>query len=719
MRKTLLFITALSLFFSSLVRADEGMWLLSLIGKNYDEMQAMGFKLTPEDIYSVNQSCIKDAIVGLSNEGSPFWHFCTGEIISPEGLMLTNHHCGFGMIQSHSTIEHDYLKDGFWAYSKEEELSNEGICAEILVSMEDVTNRVMGNITDDMSEADRNKAIGEISDQIVAESIEGTHYQAQVIDMFNNNQFFLLVYEIYKDVRLVGAPPSAMGKFGGDTDNWMWPRHTADFSMFRIYTGPDGKPATYADDNIPLKPKHYLPISTKGVKEGDFAMILGFPGGTDRYMTSFELEETMNIVNANRYDIRTVKLDVLRKDMQNSDETRIKYASKYARCSNYWKYSNEQNKALRQLNTMNDKLTVETNFTNWYTKDSELKKQYGDALSLIKNAFESRKEVATARMYLIESLISGPETPYFAYQMFNVLAGVNNETSGEDMAKIKEKIDQFYKDFDATTEKQLITELFKHYIKNAPTNYRPDIFEAINGKYKGNVDKYVENLFKKSIFTSKENIYAYLDKPNAKKLKNDPAVIAGNSILNMYFEVNTIYRKNNTDIEKGKRLFVDGLMKMMPNRHFYPDANSTIRLTYGTVGGYEPRDAVTYDYITTLKGVMEKEDPNNYEFVVPARLKELYKAKDFGKYANENGDLVTCFLTNNDITGGNSGSPVINGDGQLIGTAFDGNSEAMSGDIEFEDNLQKCINLDVRYTLFIIDKYAGAQNLIDEMTIID
>jgi hypothetical protein len=633
--------------------------------------------------------------------------------------MLTNHHCGFGMIQSHSTIEHDYLKDGFWAYSKEEELPNEGICAEILVSMEDVTSRVLENITADMSESDRNKAIGEISDLIVTESTDGTHYQAQVIDMFNNNQFFLLVYEIFQDVRLVGAPPSAMGKFGGDTDNWMWPRHTADFSMFRIYTGPDGKPATYADDNIPLKPKHYLPISTKGVKEGDFAMILGFPGGTDRYMTSFELEETMNIVNANRFDIRTVKLDVLREDMQNSDETRIKYASKYARCSNYWKYSNEQNKALRQLNTMNDKLTVETNFTNWYSNDPELKKHYGDALSFIKNAFENRKEVATARMYLVESLISGPEIPYFAYQMFNVLAGVNNETSDEDMVKIKEKVDQFYKDFNAATEKQLITELFKYYIKNAPTNYRPDIFETINGKYKGNVDKYVDNLFKKSIFTSKENVYAYLDKPNAKKLKSDPAVIAGNSILNMYFEVNTIYRKNNTDIEKGKRLFVDGLMKMMPNRHFYPDANSTIRLTYGTVGGYEPRDAVTYDYITTLTGVMEKEDPNNYEFVVPARLKELYAAKDFGKYANENGDLVTCFLTNNDITGGNSGSPVINGDGQLIGTAFDGNSEAMSGDIEFEDKLQKCINLDVRYTLFIIDKYAGAQNLIDEMTIID
>lgn len=719
MKKISTFILVFSFLFSSFSRADEGMWLLSLIGKNYDEMQAMGYKLTAEDIYSINQSCLKDAIVGLSNEGSPFWHFCTGEIVSSEGLMLTNHHCGFGMIQSHSSVEHDYLKDGFWAYSKEEELPNDGKNAEILVSMEDVTSRILEKLNDDMSEEERNKAIRELSQTIVEEAIDGTHYQAKVSDMFNNNQFFLLVYEIFQDIRLVGAPPSSMGKYGGDTDNWMWPRHTADFSMFRIYTGPDGKPAKYSKDNIPLKPKHHLPISIKGIKENDFAMVLGFPGGTDRYMTSFELKETMNITNAYRYNIRTVKLNVLREDMQKDAQIRIQYATKYAQCSNYWKYSNEQNKALAQLNTIGEKQAVEKEFIEWYSNTPELEKKYGEALKLIEGAFNNRSESAKARTFIIEGLIQGPETPYYAFQMYSVLSSINKETPEEEIAKIRTKLESFYKDFNPETEKELMIQLFKYYIENAPANYRPEVISTIEGKYKGNVEKYVETYFKKSIFASKEKMFEYLEKPNAKKLKKDPAVIAGKSILNSYFELNSVYKTQSEGLERGKRLFVDGLMNMQPKHHFYPDANSTIRLTYGTVGGYEPRNAVTYDYITTLEGVIEKEDPESFEFQVPTRLKELYEAKDYGRYANENGEIVTCFLTDNDITGGNSGSPVINGEGHLIGIAFDGNSEAMSGDIEFEENLQKCINLDVRYALFIIDKYAGAQNLIDEMTIIE
>lgn len=719
MKKLLILILSFSFLFSSLTRADEGMWLLSLIGKNYEEMKEMGFKLTPEDIYNINQSCIKDAIVGLSREGSPFWHFCTGEIISPEGLMLTNHHCGYGSIQSHSTVEHDYLKDGFWAYSQEEELYNEGVTAEILVRMEDVSEKVLSTVNSDMDESERNNAIQEISAAIVAETENGTHYKAQVIDMFHNNQYFLFVYEIFKDVRLVGAPPSAMGKFGGDTDNWMWPRHTADFSMFRIYTGPDGKPAAYSEENIPLKPRHFLPVNIQGVEDGDFAMILGFPGGTDRYMTSFELKETMEVTNANRYNIRTVKLDVLREYMNNSDAIRIKYASKYASCSNYWKYSNEQNKALRQLNTMGEKQNLEEEFMNWYETSPNLKKKYEETLSIIEKAIKDRREMADARSFIIEALISGPEIPYFAYQMSRNLASIDKETPDEDLEKIRERITQFYKDFDIETEKSVTKALFKYYIDNAPADYRPEIIETIETKYKGNVDKFVDNMFKKSIFTSKESVLAYLEKPNAKKLDKDPAIDAGKSILNKYFEINANYREASADLDKGKRLWVNGLMEMNKTKHYYPDANSTIRLTYGTVGGYEPRDAVTYDYITTLKGVMEKEDPNTTEFVVPEKLKDLYNNKDFGQYADKNGDLITCFITNNDITGGNSGSPVLNDQGHLIGIAFDGNSEAMSGDIEFEDNLQKCINVDMRYVLFIIDKYANAQNLIDEIKIVN
>jgi hypothetical protein len=718
MKKLIILILGFSFLFSSLSRADEGMWLLSLIGKNYEEMKAMGFKLTPEDIYNVNQSCVKDAIVGLSREGSPFWHFCTGEIISPEGLMLTNHHCGFGAIQSHSTVEHDYLKDGFWALSKDQELYNEGITAEILVRLEDVSEKVLGTVSDDMDETDRKKAIQEISAAIVSEAEDGTHYKAQVIDMFQNNQYFLFVYEIFKDVRLVGAPPSAMGKFGGDTDNWMWPRHTADFSMFRIYTGPDGKPASFSEDNVPLKPRHFLPVNIQGVEEGDFAMILGFPGGTDRYMTSFELKETMEVTNANRYNIRTVKLDVLREYMNGSDEIRIKYASKYASCSNYWKYSNEQNKALRQLNTMGEKQAIEEQFVNWYKASPELKKKYGETLSIIEEAIKNRREMADARIFIIESLISGSEIPYFAYQMSRTLESIDKETSQEDLDKITERVSQFYKDFDLETEKSVMKALFEYYIENAPESHRPEFIETIQSKYKGDVDKFVEMMFKKSMFSSKENVLAYLEKPNAKKLEKDPAIITGKSILNKYFEINASYRESSANFDKGKRLWVNGLMKMNPDKNIYPDANSTIRLTYGTVGGYEPRDAVTYDYVTTINGVMEKEDPNSTEFIVPERLKELYNKKDFGQYADKNGDLITCFLTNNDITGGNSGSPVLNAEGHLIGIAFDGNSEAMSGDIDFEDNLQKCINVDMRYVLFIIDKYANAQNLINEMQIV-
>jgi len=718
MKKIFTILLGLTLLFNVNLRADEGMWLLSMLGKNYEEMKEMGFKLTPEDIYNVNNGSIKDAIVGLGNEGAPFRHFCTGEIVSDEGLFFTNHHCGFGMIQAHSTVEHDYLADGFWAYSKEQELSNPGTTASILVRMEDVTDQVLAELTEEMTEDERNTAIQKINKEIAKKATEDTQYDAYVADMFDNNQFFLFVYIIYKDVRLVGAPPSSMGKFGGDTDNWEWPRHTADFSMFRIYTGPDGNPASFSDENIPLKPKHSLPVSIKGVEDGDFAMVMGFPGTTNRYLTSFGLEETMNITNKLRFEIRDVKINILRAEMKSSQKIRIQYASKYARCSNYWKYSEQQNKALKQLNTMAVKKDIEKKYIKWAKNNKTT--AYSEALGQIETAFKNRAAYAVARMYLIEGLISGPELPYFAYQcsgLVSALESKDQEKIDKGIAGIKEAAEGFYKDYNTETEKKLIASMFEYTYNNLDKEFHPAFFATIEKKFKGDFNKYVDAAFKKSVFASEESFNAFLEKPNAKKLEKDLIMIAGIDIINKYREVNSLFWTNSEGLEKGRRLFVNGILTINNDKLMYPDANSSIRLTYGKVGKYDPRDGVAYDYFTTLKGVMEKEDPNTTEFIVPSKLKELYAAKDFGQYTNKDGNIVTCFITDNDITGGNSGSPVINAEGHLIGVAFDGNSEAMSGDIDFEENLQRCINLDVRYALFIIDKYAGAKNLIEEMDI--
>ena len=719
--KSLVLALAFFVALPGVVKADEGMWLLSLLGKNYADMQKAGFKLTPEDIYSVNQNCIKDAIVGLGNEGRPFWHFCTGEIISDQGLMSTNHHCGYGKLQEHSSVAHDYLRDGFWAYSKDQELPNPGLTASILVRMEDVTEQVNAALSDDMSESERSRAIKEVCDRIAKKAVEGTIYDAQVKPMFNGNQFFLFVHIIYKDVRLVGAPPSSMGKFGGDTDNWSWPRHTCDFSMFRIYTGPDGNPAEYSENNIPLKPKHFLPVSNRELKDGDFAMVMGFPGTTNRFLTSYGLEETMNITNKLRYEIRTVKINILREEMASSQDIRIKYASKYASCSNYWKYSNEQNKALKALNTMGVKKAIEREYNQWaLNKDPK----YAQALPLIKKGYSDRAPYEAASTYLAEGLLTGPEMLMQAYRFYRNIEAANDPRFADSREAILDAVNQmadnFYKDYNMETEKRVMAALLDYVFKNMDMQYMPEFMLDANRKYKGNFAKYVDDMFAKSPFATAESFKKFMQKPDAKKLAKDPLYLAGKGAYDKYIEVNSMVSKESSDgLQRGIRNFTDGILQINENQKFLcPDANSTIRLTYGNVKAYDPKDAVSYSFYTTLKGVMEKEDPTSSEFFVPERLKNLYNAKDFGPYANSKGELVTCFVTNNDITGGNSGSPVLDAEGNLIGLAFDGNGEAMSGDIDFEENLQRCICLDSRYMLFVIDKYAGAKNLINEMVIV-
>ena len=716
--RTLVIALAMTLVLPNAVRADEGMWLLSLIGKNYQDMQKAGFKLTPEDIYNINKSCLKDAIVGLGNAGTPFWHFCTGEIISSKGLISTNHHCGYGKLQEHSSVEHDYLRDGFWAYSMDQELPNPGLTASILVRMEDVTDQVKKALTDEMSESDRAAAIEKVSEQIAEEAVKGTQYSAKVKPMFNGNQFFLFVHIIYKDVRLVGAPPSSMGKFGGDTDNWSWPRHTCDFSMFRIYTAPDGSPADYSKDNVPLSPKHHLPVNAGEINDGDFAMVMGFPGTTDHFLTSFGLEETMNITNKLVYEIRTVKINILREEMAASQATRIKYASKYASCSNYWKYSNEQNKALKNLNTMGVKKDVEKEYMQWASRQTNPK--YSRALDLIKRGYAERATIEEAQQYLVEGLLSGPEGPLFAFRISNTFKKVLENDPKADLSFIQGYIDNFYKDFDVNVEKRLVSSLFKYVVDHMNPDYCPQFLLDANKKYKGKFDEYTEKLFSKSIFADPEKLAKFMNKPNIKSLDKDPLVQVGNNIYEAYVALgDQVPQEVQDNLERGIRDFTDGILQINDGKKLMsPDANSTIRLTYGNVKSYDPRDGVSYHYYTTLRGVIEKEDPESSEFAVPARLKELYAKKEFGRYANKDGELPTCFITNNDITGGNSGSPVINGKGQLIGLAFDGNSEAMSGDIDFEENLQRCICLDSRYMLWVIDIFAGAKNLIEEMDIV-
>ena len=716
--RTLVIALAMTLVVPNAVRADEGMWLLSLIGKNYQDMQKAGFKLTPEDIYNINQSCLKDAIVGLGNAGTPFWHFCTGEIISSKGLVSTNHHCGYGKLQEHSTVEHDYLRDGFWAYSMDQELPNPGLTASILVRMEDVTDQVKKALTDEMSESDRATAIEKVSKQIADDAVKGTQYNAQVKPMFNGNQFFLFVHIIYKDVRLVGAPPSSMGKFGGDTDNWSWPRHTCDFSMFRIYTAPDGSPADYSKDNVPLSPKHHLPVNAGEINDGDFAMVMGFPGTTDHFLTSYGLEETMNITNKLVYEIRTVKINILREEMAASQATRIKYASKYASCSNYWKYSNEQNKALKALNTMGVKKEVEKEYLDWARRQTNPK--YARALDLIQKGYAARSTVEEAQLYLREGLLSGPESPLFALRVSNTFKKVLENDPKADLSFLQNYIDNFYKDYDMNVEKRLVAALFKYVVDHMNADYCPQFLLDANKKYKGNFDEYVESLFKKSIFANAENLAKFMQKPSVKALDKDPLAQIGNNIYDAYIALgDKVPQEVQDNLERGIRDFTDGILQINDGKKLMsPDANSTIRLTYGNVMSYDPKDGVSYHYYTTMKGIIEKEDPENSEFNVPARLKELYNKKEFGPYANKNGEMPTCFITNNDITGGNSGSPVINGKGQLIGLAFDGNSEAMSGDIDFEENLQRCICLDSRYMLWVIDIFAGAKNLIEEMDIV-
>ena len=708
-----------------MVKADEGMWLPMFVKRlNEVDMQAAGLQLTAEELYSINNSSLKDAIVS-------FGGFCTGEVISAEGLLLTNHHCGYGAIQDHSTVENDYLTYGFWAKDHSKELANPDLHVDFLIRMEDMTERVLASVNVEMTEAERAQAIDAEIKTIQAEATDGNDYRAQVKSFYEGNEYYMFVYERFTDIRLVGAPPSSVGKYGGDTDNWMWPRHTGDFSMFRIYCAPDGTPAAYAEENVPLTKElreqndafyHHLPVSLEGVQNDDFTMVWGYPGSTDRFLTSWGVEQLLDIKAPTIVDIRDLKLSVMKKHMDANTEVRIQYASKYAQTANYWKYYIGQSKGLKRLGVYDKKKAIEADFTAFANSSKANKEMYGEALSLIEEAYVATDKTEMGATFLSEVGIRGTDVVLFVFRANRIIGRLMeaSEPAQKESAlvRLKDLAEEHFKNYNAALDEEQFSKLFAKYHAEVDPSQHPSFFNYVEKKFKGDFEAFAAKMYAKSFFTDEARFNAFIDAPNSKKLEKDLGLMASSSVIQSYFGLGSLNADAESKLAKGNRLFVDGLRKMNPDKTYYPNANFSMRTTYGTVGDYVPADAVQYSHVTTMEGVIEKYVPGDHEFDLPERLRALYDAKDYGQYADENGDLVVNFIHNTDITGGNSGSPVINAKGHLIGTAFDGNWEAMSGDIAFEPELQRTISCDIRYVLFIVDKYAGATHLIDEMDIV-
>ncbi len=712
-------------------RADEGMWIPSLLSKlNYADMQKLGCKLTPEEIYSINHSSIKDAVLQLMNESNgEFIGFCTGGMVSDKGLLFTNHHCGYDAIAKLSTVEHDYLANGFWARSMNEELPVEGLCVSHLIRIEDVTQRVLQGITDDMKEEDRKSAIRKAISAIEKEAKEGTHYYAKVKEMFAGNEFYLFVYEIFKDVRLVGAPPSSIGKFGGDTDNWMWPRHTGDFSIFRVYMSPDGKPAPYSKDNIPYKPAYYLNISIKGVKPNDFTMIMGYPGQTERYLTASGMKYKRDVYNPTLVNLVGKKLEVWKKYMDASQEIKIALASNYAALANGYKLWQGEIQTLKKTNAIEQRLMYDEKLMSWINTDDERKKYYGDIINDYKETYKSIAEPLKHLIYFSFGILQG-SSQIMAIQPFLALEPLlkdkksNQKEIDKTIEELKKKSEEMFKNYYPEIDKEVFKVMLLAYLSDIPKDQQLSFFtNDFPKKYKGKtneerVERFLNEIYSKSIFTDKNRMNKFLTNPSLSVLEKDPLLAFQKSVLGEYqFKLIPAYQSANAKFKVLDRKYLKALREFEPNKAFYPDANSTFRLTYGTVQPYKPRDAVYYNYITYLDGVIEKMDNSNPEFVVDKKLVELYEKKDFGRYADSNGKLPIAFISNNDITGGNSGSPIMNANGELIGLAFDGNWDWLCSNFIYSKELQRTINVDIRYVLWVIEKFAGATNIINELTI--
>lgn len=719
-KKSFIFCTILG--FSSLSSyADEGMWMLTdLKEQNAAVMYELGLDIKTDQIYSPDNISLKDAVVHFGGG-------CTGEVISSEGLVLTNHHCGYGYIQEHSSVEHDYLTDGFWAMNREEELPCKDLSVTFIDQILDVTSYVKEQLAKDEDPEGTNylspSYLSKVADRFAeANKIEKTPFTVlELKPFYGANKYYLFVKTEYKDIRMVGAPPSSIGKFGADTDNWMWPRHTGDFSIFRIYATKDGKPAEYATDNIPLKVKKHLTISLAGIKEGDFTFVMGFPGRNWRYMISDEVEERMQTTNFMREKVRGVRQEAMMAEMQRDPAIRIQYASKYASSANYWKNAIGMNKGLISLHVLDTKKAQQEKLLAYGRTIGD--NSYQKAFDEIRSIVGKRREALYHQQAIYEALYLGTEFSRIpsVKKLMNTYQGKSSKDSIDKyINELRKDGEQFFnKSYNPEVDRIVSKQMLKLYSELIPKEQRIDIFNLIDKKYKGNSDAFVDACFDRSIFSSPERLSKFLAKPSLKQLEQDLMIQYSQSVRNGYNDMGIAMKKETNAYNLAHKVWVEGMMNLKQQEGIpvYPDANSTLRLTYGRIGSYRPVDGVEYNWYTTLKGVMEKEDPDNFEFVVPAKLKELYENKDFGRYVMENGEMPICFVTNTDNTGGNSGSPVFNAKGELIGTGFDRNWEGLTGDIAFQTTLQRAACVDIRYTLFIIDKFAGASHLINELTI--
>ena len=716
----------LTLFFAaifSIARADGGMWLPLFLNYNEAEMQSLGFKLTAEDVYSVNHHNMKDAVM-LFGGG------CTGELISSQGLVLTNHHCGYSYVQSHSTMEQNHLQNGFWAKNKSEEIPMEGLTVTFLVYMEDVTASVLKDVTDDMDEAKRKTVINNNINDVIKKAIEGTTYKASIKPFYYGNQYFMFVTETYSDVRLVGVPPESIGKFGGDSDNWMWPRHTGDFSLWRIYTDKDGKPANYSPDNIPMKPKKYFPISIKGLEPNDFTLVFGYPGTTRQFLLSDGVDVVANVQNPIAIDARTIRLDAMKRQMNLDPRIRLMYSAKANSISNGWKKWQGESKGILECDVIGKKKAQEAEFQRWVIGSAERQKQYGSLLADMRKVYKDYAEQTNASTFVNECIF-GPEIisnvlhPY--YRLLVAPALENNAGSVENnKQKLLQSNKSFRESYCLAIDKEAFVELFTYYF----TKEKKELIPAELHKYvqdEATVRQLMTALWDKQAttapyFTDNAKYTDFISKANAKqiaKTANSELAKIYSAILDSYWLVRDRYMADNSQLDAYYRTYVKALMEKDKDRVFYPDANLTLRVTYGQVKGFEPADGVEYNYYTTLDGIMQKENPDVYDYKVDPKLKELWEKKDYGRYANQNGELPVAFIASNHTTGGNSGSPVINAEGQLVGTNFDRVWEGTMSDIWYDVSRCRNISLDARYFLFIVDKFAGAKNLIEEMDIIE
>ena len=694
-------------------RADEGMWVLKELNKqNIARMQELGLNVPIETIYSETNPCVANAVV-------IFGGGCSGITVSNEGLVFTNHHCGYGSIQKLSSVEHDYLKNGFVSQNFKEELPVEGLKVQYLRETVDLTDRIVPQLAGLDDEFDRIRKADSIGRAIADSVSKGDKFtNAEVLPFYSHNKYFLVVYDVFRDVRLVFAPPTSLGKFGGDTDNWMWTRHTCDFSVFRVYAGADNRPADYNANNKPYHPRYVAEVSLQGYGEKDYAMTIGFPGSTNRYLSSWGVAQRIEHANKPRIEVRGLKQDIWRKAMQASDAVRIKYASKYAGSSNYWKNSIGMNRGLANLDVIARKKAEEAAFAAWVAQSPERQARYGGVLKLLEEGYTQSNKYMDIMTYLSEAFIGGAEIVRLA-RMINSI-DVEKSTPEEIDDWINGSLRNFYKDYEPDLDRQVLPVMLRVVRERVPELYHLSVYKTIDKKYKGDYTRYVDDLFKRTVLTSPEKVAALLkDQKRFKEvMKKDPAVELADAAMMSLMTARQFLASYDNDIVRGERLYLEGLQQMHPERTFYSDANFTMRTSYGSIGGYQPRDAVWYNYFTTHRGILEKQDPKSYEFNVQPEILSLVRNRDFGLYANPQGDLQLCFLSNNDITGGNSGSPVFDRNARVIGLAFDGNWEAMSGDIAFEPDLQRTISVDIRYALWVIDRWGKCPRLIQELKLV-